>query len=249
MTVNVTASFKIKDPNEQKAYDKFSSLKDQFGTIILKSENKNIVLDAVYKIDFVGGQRSPRGIKSDFIIYYDRNKQFNVSLKEKSFKSWESADSLIGDTAAEKILSYLMEDLYGTPKQNRFDIKVTPGQTTKSWYTITRRNTNTKVALAFKTNINDCKHVVFGDDILNQGAVISHDFSDNSSMNIQDRILTLNVYKIIQSVAEISDSDYPHFQIDNTSKKRNEFRFPGLRVQAKPKSELGSSIILPAPLR
>lgn len=249
MTVDVTASFNIQDPNEQDAYNKFSSLKDKFGTIILKSGNKTIVFDAVYKIDFVGGQRSGRGIKSDFIIYYDRNKQFNISLKEKSFKSWESADSLIGDVAAEKILNYLMEDLYGTPKQNRFDIKVTPGQTTKSWYTITRRNTNTKVALAFKTNVNDCKHVVFGEDILDKGAVVSHDFSDQSSMQLQDRILTINVNKIIQSVAEISDSDYPYFQIDNTSKKRNLFRFPGLRVQARPKSELGVSIILPTPLR
>lgn len=249
MTVDVTASFNIQDLNEQDAYNKFSSLKNQFGTIILKSGNKTIVLDAVYKIDFVGGQKSGRGVKSDFIIYYNRNKKFNVSLKERSFKSWESADSLIGDAAAEKILTYLMEDLYGTPRQNRFDIKVTPGQNTKSWYTITRRNTNTEISLAFKTNVNDCKHVVFGDDILNQGAVVSHNFNDQSSIQLQDRILTITVHKIIQSVAEISDNDYPYFQIGNTSKKRNLFRFPGLRVQAKPKSELGSSIILSAPLR
>jgi hypothetical protein len=249
--MQVIQSFSIKDPsgNETAAYNKFKFYKDGINRIIFKSGTKQIVLDNVTKIDFVGGANK-KNEKADFKIIYGGNKKFNISLKLPKFDSWESADTLIGDVVAEKILVYLLEDVDSIDTKREFVVQAIKDSSlnNKVRYSIVRKNTNIIVNIAYKCSTQDTNYVVFGSDILGMGAIIGHNFVNDSSIPDANGTLTLNVDSIIQNENEISDDYYPHFQVTSRKEIRNMYRFPGLRVQAKPKKELGSSIILP-PLR
>lgn len=249
--MQVVQSFSIKDPsgNEQAAYNKFKLYRDKINTIIFKSGTKQIVLNDVTKVDFVGGANK-KNEKADFSIIYGGNKKFNISLKLPKFDSWESADTLIGDVVAEKILAYLLEDLDNANTKRGFIVQSIPDASLsgKVRYSIVKKRSNIVVNIAYKCSSQDTNYVVFGSDILGMGAIISHNFVNDASIPDANGTLTISVEGIIQNEREIPEEYYPYFQITSRREIRNLYRFPGLRVQAKPKKELGSSIILP-PLR
>lgn len=241
--MEVLASYKIQDSNELIAFRKFRLFKNKFNTIVFKSSSKEIVLNNIYKIDFVGGSRSQTK-KADIVVYYDLNKKFNISLKLKSFVAWESADSLVGDSVAEKILEYLMDQLGDGNTGRKFKIKAIV-ENGKVRYSIVRKGSNNKINLAYRCNESDCNHVVFGTDIIGSGAVITYDFRGRIGPD-QDGIWTISADEIIEEVNELPEKYYPYFQITSAKYRRNLFRFPGIRVQAKPKNSLGNSVIMPS---
>ena len=109
----------IKDSNERNFYNILNRKKQQINTIVFKTTTKNIVLNDVYKVNFIGGE-DKREQKSDFIVYYSDNKEYKVSLKKNKFGEWESADTLIGDVVAEKISDFAIDQINGKSGKRKY---------------------------------------------------------------------------------------------------------------------------------
>jgi len=234
----------VSDSNENAAYSIFARNKDKIKDIILVSTSKEIKLSDVQEISFVGGQTgtgSGAKPKTDIrIVHADGT--YNISLKKRSFGAWESADSLAGDRVSEKILGYLMDNLNGSvPASRPFDvIQYIDGG--KAKYKIVRKGTDTVVKLAYKCNSSDASTVIFGSDILGNGAVVSAEFP--GACLVKNDFMKIKCSSIITSMSEVPRSAYPYFSVKTSfyRKTRNAMRFPGLRVQAMPKSEIRGSV-------
>lgn len=243
--MNVINSQIVKDTNELAAMRDFTNASNNnVKNIEFKTLSKTIILNNVSEVDFIGGA-DKKDIKTDIKITHD-NGVFNISLKKPNFKAWESADSLIGDVVSEKILEYLLEQV-DNPVINRSFKPISYIEGGKVRYKIIRQYGNSKVAVAFKCGIADATRVIFGTDILGQGAVISNNF--NSGSNINGQTLEINVSGIYQSLSEVPISIFPYFQVNSVRESRSAYRFPGLRVEAKPFNSLGNSIKIEKPLR
>jgi|TARA_R100000482_G_scaffold118813_1_gene63105 hypothetical protein len=234
----------VSDSNENAAYSFFSRNKDRFDEISLVSVGKTISLKGVTDILFVGGQTgsgSGAKPKTDIRIIHAGG-TYNISLKKRSFGAWESADSLAGDRVSEKILGYLMDNLNGTaPSSRPFDvIAYVDGGRAK--YKVVRKGTDTTVKLAYRCSIQDASTVIFGSDILGQGAVVSAEFP--GACLLKNNIARINCSSIITTLSEVPRNAYPFFSVKSSfyRKVRNAYRFPGLRVQAMPRSEIKGSV-------
>jgi|DEB0MinimDraft_6_1074348.scaffolds.fasta_scaffold06954_3 hypothetical protein len=245
--IEVLAS-NIKDSNEKKFYEILKRNKQKIKSLILKTKTKEIKLDEVYKVNFIGGE-DKKGQKSDFIIYYSQNKEFKVSLKKIKFGEWESADSLIGDVVAEKILNYAIEQLDGNSNRN-FLVDHIPvsGKKTKYSYDIVDTRTKKKIGLAYKCGISDAEKVCFGDDILGNGAIMVKTFKEDIKPNSSEE-LTIFCDRLIENIREIPTEIYPYFHVRGRSQRRDVQRFPGIRVEARPKKEISNVIFIEKPLR
>lgn len=238
----------VSDSNERAAYGYFARNKDRFNTIVLTSRSKRITLSGITEIQFVGGETG-RGSgakpKTDIRILHS-NGTYNISLKKRTFGAWESADSLAGDRVSEKILEYLLDNLNGTvPGSREFDV-VSYVDSGRPKYKIVRKGTDTTVKLAYRCSSTDASTVIFGNDILGKGSVISAGFP--GSCILRDNIVTISCESIIQSMADVPSNVYPYFTVKSSfyRKARNTYRFPGLRIQAMPRSEIqGSVVFLP----
>ncbi len=245
--MNVINSKVVKDANELTAMREFTRASNaNVNNISFKTLAKTITLNNVSEVDFIGGADS-KDIKTDIRITYDGGKVFNVSLKKPSFKAWESADSLIGDAVAEKILEYLLDEVNNPTSMIRSFKPVSYIQGGKVRYRIVKRSGNSITSVAFKCGTSDATRVIFGTDILGRGAVISNDFNSGSIINGQT--LEINVSGIYQVLSEIPNSIFPYFQVNSVKETRNRYRFPGLRVEAKPLNALSNSIKIEIPLR
>lgn len=234
----------VSDSNENAAYSFFSRNKDKFNEISLVSVGKTISLKGVTDILFVGGKTgsgSGAKPKTDIRILYSGG-TYNISLKRRSFGAWESADSLAGDRVSEKILGYLLDNLYGTvPGGRRFDV-VSYMDAGRARYKIVKPNSDTTVKLAYKCSKQDASTVIFGNDILGKGAVISAEFP--AACLLKNDVMNIRCTDIITNMSEVPSKVYPYFSVKSSfyRKTRNAMRFPGLRVQAMPKNEIQGSV-------
>lgn len=243
--MNVISSQTIKDANEIAAMRQFTRASNaNVKNIVFKTLAKRIELNNVSEVDFVGGADT-KNIKTDIKITYSGG-IFNVSLKKPNFKAWESADSLIGNVVAEKILEYLLEEI-DNPLNTRTFKPVSYTEGGRIRYKIVRSSGGSKVAVAFKCGVSDATSVIFGTDILGKGAIITKDFSGGSVINGDTVEITVN--SIYQSLLDIPQTLFPYFQINSVKENRSAYRFPGLRVEAKPLNSLGNSIKINIPLR
>jgi len=234
----------VSDSNENAAFSYFSRNKERFQNIVLVSRNKEVTLNGIQDIIFVGGQTgtgSGAKPKTDIRIVHSAG-TYNISLKKRSFGAWESADSLAGDRVSEKILEYLMDNLNGTaPSSRGFDV-VSYLDGGRAKYKIVRKGTETAVKLAYRCSRSDASTVIFGNDILGQGSVVSAEFP--GACILRDEIVTIRCSSIITSMSEVPATVYPYFSVKSSfyRKVRNAYRFPGLRIQAMPRSEIQGSV-------
>jgi len=239
----------IKDGNERYFYNILKSNKNDIDTLIFRTNTKNIILNDVSKVNFIGGE-DKRGQKSDFIVYYSNNKEYRVSLKKTKFGEWESADTLIGDVVAEKILEYAIEQIEGKSRNRKFEVDHIPvsGKRTKYSYDIVKSGTKEKIGLAYKCGRSDMKKVCFGDDILNNGSIVVKTFNGRIQPSSSGELI-INCDELIENEKEIPEDIYPYFHVRGRSERRSAMRFPGIRVEARPKKEIGNVIFIEKPLR
>ena len=242
----------VSDSNENAAFGYFARSKEKFDKIILTSTSREVTLSNVEEILFVGGETGTgagKKPKTDIRIIHDGGNVYNISLKKRSFGAWESADSLAGDMISEAILGYLMDDLNGnTPSGRDFDV-IQYMDAGRSKYQIVRKGTDSTVKLAYRCGPSDAETVVFGNDILGKGSVVSAEFP--GSCILRNGIMTIKCYSIITSMSDLPEAQFPYFSVKTSfyRKVRNQYRFPGLRVQALPKFEIKGSVIFLPPLR
>lgn len=239
----------IKDGNEKKFYEICRKNKNTIKSIVLKNGTKIIELNDVYKVEFIGGENK-RGQKSDLIIFYSVNKEYKISLKKSSFGEWESADTLIGDVVAEKILEYAIEQIEGKSSNTKFEVDHIPvsGKRTKYSYDIIEPRTKKKIGLAYKCGKSDAKVVCFGDDIFGNGAIVIKTFNTPIRPNSSGQLI-INCDNLIEKIEELPIDIYPYFHVRGRSERRDAKRFPGIRVEARPKKEISNVIFIEKPLR
>ena len=97
--------------------------------------------------------------------------------------------------------------------------------------------------LVVDINRQSKKEVVFGSDILNNGAVIQINQNDNNLAYYSNGKLILNVTSYIDQVSQIDDLKIV-YKISNIKGSRSSKRFPGVRIQVVPYSEIGRNYIV-----
>ena len=197
-----------------------------------------------YKIDFVGS--STKGNKKADLIIYNSNSNFPISLKNKKFGAWQSADSLAGDDIDKIIISILSggeTNISGTRaifEEKNYNFKIKYDDRSKLFRILNRSNLESQ--LVVKINNESKEKVVFGSDILGNGAVIQIDQDDKNIMEYSNNKLVLNVIEYIDNKSQLNDLNIV-YKVVNYGKSRGSKRFPGIRVQAVPGNELAKNPI------
>lgn len=166
--------------------------------------------------------------KADIIIHGDVD--YPVSLKTTNAEFWESSDTYMGPKAKE-----IIDELVETGELELIEIK--PGIYKPS------------KAIVFKANEAEARDVIFGNDILPNGAVIINDFVDSKKIEyLDDGTVVIPVKYIITSLNDVPEEYEPWFIITHSSSRNSRvIGIRGIRVQAaykkRAKPDKGNKIV------
>ena len=196
------------------------------GPINIKFVGKNKVFKCVGVMNCKLTGTSTKGRrKADLVL--QGNIEYPISLKKDNAEVWESADSYMG-RRARAILDELIKD-------GRIELKLTD----KGVYYL-------KPNVAFLPSIDEKNDVVFGSDILPNGAVIVKSFDSESIVSIDDNgWLEIPVTKVITNLNDLDDHDDVVFLVRNDSSRNPKgLGYKGLRVLAVYRSRLNKNILI-----
>jgi len=154
-------------------------------------------------------------------------KDYPISLKKDNAEIWESADQFAG-AKAKKIIDKLV-------KENKVELELTD----KGVYKI-------KPNVAFYPTTEEKRDLVFGSDILPNGAVIEKTFSGDEiyTMN-DDSWFEIPVTYIITSLNDVEGHRDVVFLIRNDSSRNSKhIGYPGLRVLAVFEKRLNKNVLI-----
>lgn len=182
-------------------------------------------------IDFVG--RYTKGNKKTDVKISHRTGNFLISLKNKKFRAWQSVDSLSGHDVDEIMLDLFAERTRSFSYNFKFNYS-------NKEYEITDLN-GKRVSLIVGINKNSKQEIVFGSDILGNGAVIKIDEEDSNTISNTNGILIINVLEYIDDKGQLDNLDIV-YKINNIEGARGT-HFPGVRVEAVPGENKGRNYI------
>jgi hypothetical protein len=192
------------------------------------------------KISFVG--KDTTGNKKADINIQHSSGNFLISLKNTPFKSWQSADSLAGNDVDlivdEVIRAGQAKNAVLVHKDYNFGL-----QYNKPFFRIVNKTSGTKKTLIVDLNKKSKEKVVFGNDILNNGAVIQIDQRNSNFVTFLNNSIIIECTKYIDNVRQLNSLDIV-YKITNISGVRGSHRYPGIRVEAVPASEKGTNYII-----
>lgn len=192
------------------------------------------------KISFVGKDTAGNK-KADINIHYSLG-NFLISLKNTPFKSWQSADSLAGDDV-DSIVDEIMragqaKNSALVHKDYNFGL-----QYNKPLFRIVDKTTGSKKTLIVDLNKKSKEKVVFGSDILNNGAVVQIDQNKSNLVTFLNNSIIINVEKYVDNTTQLNSLDIV-YKITNISGIRSSKRYPGIRVEAVAGTEKGTNYIV-----
>lgn len=188
------------------------------------SENKTFECIGVKNCKATGTDVTNRR-KADLVL--QGIKDYPISLKKDNAEIWESADQFAG-AKAKKIIDKLV-------KKNKIELELTD----KGVYKI-------KPNVAFYPTIEEKRDLVFGSDILPNGAVIEKTFSGDEiyTMN-DDGWFEIPVTYIITSLNDVEGHRDVVFLIRNDSSRNSKhIGYPGLRVLAVFEKRLNKNVLI-----
>lgn len=196
------------------------------GPINIKFIGKNKVFKCIGVMNCkLTGTTTKGRRKADLIL--QGNLEYPISLKKDNAEVWESADNYMGYRTRE-ILDKLTEKGMIELKHINGDVHYL------------------KPNIAFLPTEKEKNDVVFGSDILPNGAVIVKSFDSESIVSIDDNgWLEIPVTKVITSLKDLDEHDDVVFLVRNDS-SRNPKRlgYKGLRVLAVYSSRLNKNILI-----
>lgn len=198
-------------------------------TVVFYASGMTIPVNNVLIAESTGSDTAGRK-KSDVNLIRLNAPTFRVSLKKSTSQFWESADRYYGSQAVSIVESLEKSgdiSLVRTGNQVNFG----PGIT----------------GIAIPTTDDEKENVVFGSDILGNGAIVKQTFSGNTHFTWDENnlILKVNCLKLYSNINQIKcSSDDPYMLIRRGSDRSLGGRkdFTGLRVQAVYKSRLTADI-------
>jgi len=198
-------------------------------TVVFYVSGRTITVNNVLIAESAGSDTAGRK-KSDVNLVRLNAPTFRVSLKKSTANFWESADSYYGSQAVSIIESLEKSgDISLIRTGNRVDFE--PGIT----------------GIAIPTTDDEKLNVIFGSDILGNGAIVKQTFSGNTHFTWDENnlILTVNCLKLYSNINQVKCSDEdPYMLIRRGSDRSLSGRkdFTGLRVQAVYKSRITGDI-------
>lgn len=192
------------------------------------------------KISFVGSNTAGNK-KADINIHHSLG-NFLISLKNTPFKSWQSADSLAGDDV-DLIVDEVMragqaKNSVLVHKDYNFGL-----QYNKPFFRIVDKTTGSKKTLIVDLNQKSKEKVVFGSDILNNGAIIQINQRNSNLVTFLNNNIIINIEKYIDNTSQLNSLDIV-YKITNISGSRSSKRYPGIRVEAVAGTEKGTNYII-----
>lgn len=212
------------------------------------SQNKeSITFNNVIKAINVGNRSSGRK-KADVALMTSDGKSIPISLKQENSEEWESADTLLGDIAREKLKDtlkthpsyYLCEinDIKNKIKDVEKDVEKT-------------RKYKLSKGMAFSLCDEMIEDVCFGSDIIqNNGCIITNTFpkfgSYTTELDNDHFVFSIKVKKFYNTLQKIKNDDdvCPYLLIRNDSNRVcKKLGIPGIRCLAVYKKRVKNIII------
>jgi hypothetical protein len=194
------------------------------------TNNASFIISDATELIQVGSDTANRK-KADVIVSC-RESDFKLSLKKSSAEYWESADTYFGSAADEIITDLLSQNkisLSPTTKVDAFGNQI--------------MKLSREIAIrATKAQAND---VIFGSDLGgDDGAVLKETFT-TSSFSVINNSLRINCASVILDLADVATDQEVYFLIRNdSSRRRPNHMYPGIRVTAAYRSRLSSKTLM-----
>ena len=206
--------------NEKQLVDAINRFVKEVGPLevtFIGDNGKNITATGVTQAISAGADVKDRK-KSDVNLVAN-GKVIPISLKKSNAEYWESADTLWGnkaDSAIEKLANagkVELTQLDKTRKDGTQFVKVKP-------------------EVAVRATPEETLKVVFGSDLLGQGAVVKQTF-DNEHYKLEGNKLSVTADLVITKPEDIPENQRVFWLIRNDSTRtRPNHKYPGLRVLA-----------------
>jgi hypothetical protein len=199
------------------------ALEDGPLNVVFTSGSKKFTIPNAVRAEGAGSDTKGRK-KSDVNVFDTDGNVYPLSLKKDKAEMWESADSYYGD----KMKKIVDRELKAG------NIRVEPHPKVRSVFTITPN-------LAVKASAQEVKNVVFGSDILPNGAVLEKTFTGKYKIDGDTESVIIDVSHIITSPRELKGNYEVYFLIRNDSSRKGS-KIPGLRVLAVKKTRINRNV-------
>jgi hypothetical protein len=190
--------------------------------VVFKAPNKTFTVVGCVSAESVGTDTAGRK-KADVILRDSKNNRIPVSIKKDDAETWESADSYFSKTAKD-----IIEKAVAANKTKIVD--------NKTFFTI-------QPNIAVPATLTEKKAVVFGSDLLPDGAVITKTFASSSFSQVED-VMTISVSNIITKLEEVKGDKDVFFLIRNDKTRKSIKEYPGIRVLASYKKRINKNVIV-----
>jgi hypothetical protein len=205
-------------PNENFLFNKL--IENPVKQIVFTSDKKNIVINDVVNVNNCSKKSIPKNrLKTDIEIFTE-NSKFNISLKQDNAEIWESADSYCSKLV-HTYVNYLEKEKKINLECNEYYCKVKP-------------------EIGIECNEKEAMDVIFGEDIYNQGTVITKTFCNDDFLFEKDSV-NINVSSIIENLDDLKSYQKPFFHIRN-DKTRN-CGIKGLRTLAVYQKRINPNVL------
>lgn len=203
--------------------NEFATKEAPIDVVFVGKNKKKIRMFNVSSAEMVGGDTSDRK-KADIVLKGDKN--YPISIKKENAEYWESADSFWSQKA-----KAIVDDLI-----KKGEVKLSNHEKIPDIMKITPN-------IAVKANATESSDVVFGSDILPNGAVITKNFRSTSyRFDGENETLYISADHVITSLRDVRGSKEVYFLIRNDSSRSGSKIYPGLRVLATYKSRINRNV-------
>lgn len=192
--------------------------------VIFKGYNKSYKIVGCKGAKSVGADTAGRK-KADVVLFDKKNNNYPISIKKDDAETWESADSYFSNEARRILIETIDVGKAKLLPQEGNYFMIEPN-------------------IAVKAKDSEKKDVVFGSDILNDGAVITKTFNSNSFKLDDSGNLVIDVSHIITDMSDVKGDKDVYFLIRNDKTRKSIKDFPGIRILAAYKKRINKNVLV-----
>lgn len=193
--------------------------------IVFESDQKSYVLDGVTDTDLPDRKKRSGAFKKADLKILSYGKWYSFSVKQDDGEKWESADSACGDSGKKVLLWSMMTDKTKLSRVERL---------TNHGFPVCRIDPE----LYFEMTDSEKQQVVFGEDILDNGAVIRKSFSD-ADFNFCNSTLHVKCSRLYTCMEDLTEEDVPYWLVrHDPTRNSKKIGIPGIRIEAAARSRI-----------
>lgn len=190
-----------------------------------ESRAKQYQVKNVVKIEEAGRDTLGRK-KSDVNLIDEKGKSFPISIKKDGAEMWESTDTYWKDK--------LLRIVNNAVKKNLTSLQDHPTVTG-----VKKIQPN----IATKLTTQEKRELVFGSDILNNGAVIERTFDGKYQIDSDNEQMIIDVSKIITNENQLT-GNYDVYMLIRNDSSRKGTAIPGIRTLAVKKTRINRNVVI-----